>query len=361
MRTRLLGRYVLSQWLRVFLLTAIGLPFVSVLTNLTDNLRRMLDRDLTPGTIALSYLYALPENIALMIPAASLFAIVFTVGPLARNSELTAAKAGGISFHRLIFPLFVISALAGVGSFYLSEWATETTVRQLELQKEKVSRSLTHRFNFVYRTQDGWIYTIRQLDADRGKAESVVLERPIRGDSISTTAITADSASWDSTARHWVFKTGAMHAIEPGREPHTMSFAEMRVPALAQGPRELLVEPKKDSEMTYAELKAYISSLHGSGNDTRKLEVQLATKLAIPAACLIIALFGAPLAVSAPRAGAAVGIAISLGTTLAYLLMINLAQAVGASGLINPPALAAWVPNGMFLVVGLWLLARVRT
>jgi len=32
---------------------------------------------------------------------AALFAAVFTVGPLARNSELTAAKAGGVSFHRL--------------------------------------------------------------------------------------------------------------------------------------------------------------------------------------------------------------------------------------------------------------------
>ena len=84
---RLLSRYLLGHWLRVFLLTAIGLPFVSVLTQLTDNLRRLLDRDLPAGTIALSYLYALPQNIATMMPAAALFATVFTVGPLARNSE----------------------------------------------------------------------------------------------------------------------------------------------------------------------------------------------------------------------------------------------------------------------------------
>ena len=98
---RILSRYVLGQWLRVFLLTAIGLPFVSVLTQLTDNLRRLLGRDLSAGTIALSYLFALPQNIATMMPAAALFAAVFTVGPLARHSELTAAKAGGISFRRI--------------------------------------------------------------------------------------------------------------------------------------------------------------------------------------------------------------------------------------------------------------------
>ena len=77
-----LSRYVLGQWIRVFLLTAVGLPFVAILTQLTDNLRRLLANALTPGTIALSYVYALPQNIAQMMPAACLFAAVFTVGPV---------------------------------------------------------------------------------------------------------------------------------------------------------------------------------------------------------------------------------------------------------------------------------------
>jgi lipopolysaccharide export LptBFGC system permease protein LptF len=83
-------------------------------------------------------------------------------------------------------------------------------------------------------------------------------------------------------------------------------------------------------------------------------------KLALPAACLIIALFGAPLAVSSRRARGGHGIAISLGTTIVYLLMINLSQAVGASGIMDP-TLAAWVPNLVFLGLGAWLLVKVRT
>jgi lipopolysaccharide export system permease protein len=112
--------------------------------------------------------------------------------------------------------------------------------------------------------------------------------------------------------------------------------------------------------MTFGELGRYIKSLERSGNDTKKLQVQRAVKLALPAACLIIALFGAPLAVTSPRAGAAVGIAIGLGTTIVYLLMINLSQAVGASGVINP-TVAAWLPNLVFLALGGVLLAKVRT
>jgi lipopolysaccharide export system permease protein len=357
---RLLSRYVLWQWLRVFLLTAIGLPIVSVLTQLTDNLRRLLDRQLTPGTIALSYLYSLPQNIAIMMPAAALFAAVFTVGPLARNSEITAAKAGGVSFHRLARPLFIASALAAVLCFYIGEWATQATTRQMELQKERQARNVTTRTNFVFRAATGWVYTVRQLHTGENLMRDVVLERSVRGDTMPTWSVTADSARWNPRARQWTFHSGASIQMLPENQAATMRYAELRLPAFTETPRDLLIEPKIPEEMTFGELGRYIASLDASGNDTRKLRVQRAVKLALPAACLIIALFGAPLAVSAPRAGPAVGIAISLGTTIVYLLMINLSQAVGASGVIDPTA-AAWVPNAIFLAIGLWLLARVRT
>lgn len=357
---RTLSRYVLWQWLRVFLLTAVGMPFVSLLVQLTDNLRKLLERNLSASTIALSYVYSLPQNIAQMMPAAALFAAVFTVGPLARNSELTAAKAGGISFHRLVLPLFLASALAAVACFYIGEWATEATTRQLELQKERLARNVTSRFNFVYRAPSGWAYTIRQLNTSDNLLQQVVLEHAVRDTSAPLLAITADSARWDTAGRRWAFKNGASHVLLSDGDALTLSFAELYLPSFRESPRDLLIEQKNHSEMTYAELGRYIASLQASGNDTKKLQVEQAVKLALPAACLIIALFGAPLAVSAPRAGAAVGIAISLGTTLAYLLMINFSQAVGASGVMNPVA-AAWLPNAVFLALGLWLLVRVRT
>ena len=355
-----LSRYVFGQWLRVFLLTAVGLPFVSILTQLTDNLRRLLANSLTPGTIALSYVYALPQNIAQMMPAACLFATVFTVGPLSRHSELTAAKAGGVSFHRLMRPIFIVSALTAVLAFFVGEWATETTARQLELQGVRQSRSIQSRYTFVFRSQTGWVYTIRQLDARQNLMQQAVLERAILDSTTPLFAVSADSGRWDPKSKRWSFLNGASHVMSKSGETMTMTFASLMLPAFREAPRDLLAEDKNHTEMTYQELGAYIASLQASGNDTRKLRVEQAVKIALPAACLIIALFGAPLAVSAPRAGAAVGIAISLGTTIVYLLMINLAQAVGSSGLLDPVA-AAWLPNGVFLLVGLWLLLRVRT
>lgn len=359
---RTLDRYVLGSWIRIFLLTAVGFPLVDVLLKATERVGRLLERDLTPGTITLSYLYVIPESMANMIPAATLFATIFTLGPLARNSELTAAKAGGISFHRMMLPLVFAATLATGLSFLVGEISTRASARSLELQKERRASSITSRYNFVYRGDQGWVYAIRMLDVEARRMQNVVFERPGTGTEYPTITMVADSVTYtDTLPGRWRFLSGSSHILGDSSEVlATFQFRRARLQAFTQRPRDLLIEARDPSEMAYQELGDYIETLRRSGNDVRKLTVEQAIKLAVPFACFVIVLFGAPLSMTAPRAGAAVGIAISLGTTVTYLLLINLTRAIGASGLIDP-TLAAWVPNILFLGLAVVLLWKVRT
>jgi lipopolysaccharide export system permease protein len=357
---RHLDRYVLQSWIRIFVLTALGFPVVSIVINLTDTLNRLLDRGLTMKEIAVSYIYSVPENAFLVMPAAVLFATVFTVGAMGRHSELTAAKASGQSFHRLMRPIFIAAGLASVLAFVVGELAPGATARQLEIQKAKQSRPTRTRFNFVYRGDAGWVYTVRSLDVATRQLKQLMLERQGTGLSYPGLVLTADSASYDESLKIWRLRRGTSRIIAGPARQATFNFRSMRLRALKQSPADLLAESKAPDEMRYAELGRYIDALRRSGNDANKLMVEQALKLALPATCIIIALFGAPLAVTTPRAGAAVGVAISLGTTVIFLLFVQITKAIGAGGLINP-VLAAWIPNVVFLFLGLVLLAKVRT
>jgi lipopolysaccharide export system permease protein len=359
-RLRHLDRYVLWSWVRIFGLTALGFPIVSIMINLTDSLNRLLDRGLSMKEIAISYVYSIPENAFLVMPAAVLFATVFTVGSMSRYSELTAAKAGGQSFHRLMRPIFIASGLAAVLAFLVGELAPGATARQLEIQKAKQTRPTRTRYNFVYRGDAGWVYTVRSLDVSTRQLKQLMFERQGTGLSYPGLVLTADSASYDDTHKVWRLRRGASRIIAGPARQATFNFRTMRLRALHQTPADLLAESKAPDEMRYAELGRYIDALKRSGNDANKLIVEQALKLALPATCIIIALFGAPLAVTSPRAGAAVGVAISLGTTVIFLLFVQITKAIGAGGVINPVA-AAWIPNVLFLFTGLVLLARVRT
>jgi lipopolysaccharide export system permease protein len=357
---RQLDRYVLQSWVRIFVLTSLGFPIVSILINLTDSLNRLLDRGLTMNEIVISYIYSIPEYASQVMPAAVLFATVFTVGSMGRHSELTAAKAGGQSFHRLMRPIFIASALASVLAFVVGELAPGATAKQLEIQKAKQARPTRTRFNFVYRGDAGWVYTMRSLDVATKQLKQLMLERQGTGLSYPGLILTADSASYDDSLKIWRLRRGASRIIAGPARQATFNFRSMRLRALKQSPADLLAESKAPDEMRYAELGRYIDALKRSGNDANKLIVEQALKLALPATCLIIALFGAPLGVTTPRAGAAVGVAISLGTTVLFLLLTQITKAVGAGGVVNP-TVAAWFPNVVFLFAGLVLLAKVRT
>ena len=189
----------------------------------------------------------------------------------------------------------------------------------------------------------------------------MLFEREGTGLGYPALVITADSASYDDRRP----PLAAPERRQP-RDRRPGPAGHVRVPddaarALTQTPADLLAEPKAPDEMRYGELGRYIEALSRSGNDANKLIVERALKLAIPVTCFIIALFGAPLAVTSPRAGAAVGIAISLGTTVIFLLVTQITKAVGAGGVVDP-VLAAWLPNAVFfLAASAGCSLRVRT
>ena len=357
---RTLDRYVLRLWLRIFVITTIGFPLVVILIELTDKLDDYLMRELSPSTIALAYVFGVPETVFLVLPAAVLFATVFSIGAMNRHSELTAVKASGRSFHRILIPLLIASLFVAGLSWVVGETAPNGTRRKMELLEELEIRSQNSRQNFVHRAVEGWVYTIRSLNVSQRRLNDIVLEREGAGESYPTLVLQAKYGVYDDSTATWRLSEGRFRILSDEIGEVSFQFDSLRNRSFAEAPAELLLEPKRPQEMTYSELGEYIEALERSGGDGRRLTVERALKIAIPVTCLIITLFAAPLVVAAPRASGAVGVAVGLGTTLMFLLSVQLSQAVGSGGIL-PPVVAAWTPNVLFCCAGLWFLKRVRT
>src|ERR687888_1029691 len=127
---RPLDRYVFVEFWKIFVSTALGFPLLLVVIDLTDNLNKYLTRNLPRQNIIMSYVYWLPDSMFMVLPAAVLFATVFSIGGFTRHSEITAAKASGISFYRLIAPIFVGALFAGRLDLGLAENVPVTNWRR---------------------------------------------------------------------------------------------------------------------------------------------------------------------------------------------------------------------------------------
>jgi len=171
--------------------------------------------------------------------------------------------------------------------------------------------------------------------------------------------IIARQARWQADAG-WTFLDGFLRLYWKDAGERAYRFAAMRSPGLRETPEQLLARVREPEEMGYAELGRFIEVLQRSGGRPLELIVERAQKISVPVATLIIVLFAAPLAMTSHRGGAAYGVGVSLLITTLYLMLFQIGGAAGNTGAL-PPLAAAWLPNGVFFIASLVLLARVKT
>jgi lipopolysaccharide export system permease protein len=357
---RPLDKYVFLEWMKIFCATAVGLPILLVIIDLTDHLQQYLTRNIPRADIALSYVYWMPQSMFMALPAAVLFATVFSIGTFTRHSEITAAKASGISFYRFTAPILLGALFAALLDLTIAELVPITDARRNELLREGKVQSGNQRSNFAYAAEFGRVYKAQNLDVTAGKLDRLQIERKGNGKDYPTVVTSSVSAQYDKQKGTWTLSKGDMHVIRDSAPSIVLSFDELHDRNMRERPVDLMARPRDPQEMRYTELTRFIRALERSGGDANLLRVERALKIAIPITCLVIALFGAPLATSTQRGGTAYGIGLSLAITVTFLMLIQLTKPLGGKNIIWPDV-AAWLPNALFAVMGIVLLARVRT
>jgi lipopolysaccharide export system permease protein len=358
MGIRILDRLVARTFLRLFGIFVLGAPLLFILGDVTENLDRYLDRGLPVDQILKAYAFQYPQFVFWSFPIAALLAAVFTIQPMTVHREVMAAKAGGVSFHRLVAPLALLGLFfTGVG-LYLAEAVPLANQASAELRMERERRQ-GWRSQFVYLTDEGESLLARRLTVEDGRMEGVVLLREPTNPEEPAVHLLAREGIWSEEAG-WRFLDGYRRELYASGEERVETFAQLSYAGLRETPDDLVESIRDEDEMTREQLATLAARVTRSGGDPGRLLVKKEQRMAIPVATLIIILFGAPLATSSKRGGTAFGIGLALGTTILYLVLFRVSGALGYTGTLDP-VLAAWLPNGLFLAAGLLLLLRVRT
>lgn len=356
---RPLDRYVFSEFWKIFIATTFGFPLLLIIFDITDNLDKYLGQKLPISHIALSYVYSLPDYMFMILPAAVLFATVFSIGSLTRHSEITAAKASGVSFYRFISPIFFGAILATIAGLVLGEITPRANRHKLQLLETEKFLKSSERYNFAYSADAGRVYKIQSLHVIQKSLEGLTIERKGKGPSYPSYIVSSPTAIYNARTG-WKIAKGTMHVLTDSTHNITYKFDSLRDNHFTEKPQELTVASRAPTDMEYRELGRFISAMERSGGDVNELKVERMLKIVIPVTSIVILLFGAPLATSTQRGGAAYGVGISLGTTVIFVMLVQMTKAIGSHGVI-PPELAAWLPSIFFGTLGLILFARVRT
>lgn len=356
---RPLDRYVFSEWFKIFLATSLGFPLLVILFDVTDNLDKYLANKLPPGDIAMSYLYGLPDSVFLILPAAVLFATVFSIGAFTRHSEITASKASGVSFYRFIAPIFLGAVIASAMGLVIGEYAPLATKKKLALLERQTVSATSQRYSFAYAADAGRVYKVQTLYVARNAIDGLTIERRGKGPRYPSYILVANAADYQPR-KGWSIARGTMHVLTDSLNNMTYAFDSVRDNRFTERPQDLMATPKAPQDMNFQELGRFIRAMERSGADVNVLKVERMLKIVIPITSVIILLFAASLATSTQRGGAAYGVGLALGTTVIFIFLVQLTKGLGGNGLI-PPEIAAWTPSIVFGILGAVLFMRVRT
>jgi LPS export ABC transporter permease LptG/LPS export ABC transporter permease LptF len=366
---QIIDTYVLAGFFFYFVLLLVSFvlmyQFYLFFTLLSDMIKNNI-----PMSHMLSYHFFLtPRLVYQFAPVAVLAAVLVVFGVMAKNNEVTAFKACGVSVYRLAAPV-LIGGLFLSGSLFAFDyyWLAPADRRQAQLYNEIKNRApqtyLRTDHKWVYGMHDRVYYYKYFLPSENAMTGVNVYEidsahfRLIRH-------ISAEKARWEPNLNKWVFENGWSRDFKGERVGAFDNFpgGTRTFDELEEKPDYFIKEKTQPLQMNFYELRAEIADLKQSGFDfdtTVALQVQLQKKFSAPLFALILAVVSVPFAFKGGNRGAMAGVGISFLIFMAYYCADRLFEEVGNLNQLSP-AVAAWSPDVIFMLVGLYFMARIRT
>jgi LPS export ABC transporter permease LptG len=362
---QIVDSFILSSWLFYFGVMLTSFVLLTQLFNFFELLGDAFKNQI-PISELLRYLFFLaPKLIYDAAPVSVLVATLVTFGILTRNNELTAFKACGVSVYRLAVPvLFVCLALSGALFIFDHYVVTRANIIQDALRNKIKDRPVQ-----TYLSPDRkWIlgrgprvFYYKFFDQDLGILGGVNVYEVDAPTYRVLKHVQAEQARWEPRLNAWIFQNGWSRDIRPTQDSFrqftndTATFPEINEP-----PSWFSKEVKTYKQMTFPQLGAYIDELAVSGFNTIPLQVQYHKKFAVPLFAFVMALLSVPFAFLTGGRGAMTGVGVSLAIAIAYFALNSLFEQLGGVGQL-PPRMAAWAPDALFSLAGVYLMTRMKT
>jgi LPS export ABC transporter permease LptF/LPS export ABC transporter permease LptG len=360
----LLDDYVLRDffvYLGMILSTFLVLVLVFTLFELLGDILR---NKIPPVLVAEYLLNVTPYLLYTIAPLVMLLAVLVTFGVMQRSNEITAIKATGTSIYRIITPVIVAAAVVAAALFFADQFYLPHTNKRQEALHNQIKGKPAQTY---LRPDRKWIfgqandiYYYQFFDPDRDQFANISVFQIDKGKFSVTRRIHADRARWADNLNRWEYERGWERTLNVSAIENYHSFEVATFPDLPETPSYFKKEVKQYSEMNYEELHKYIRDLQQSGFDVVRLRVELNKKLSYPLITLIMAVLAIPFSLSTGKRGAVTGVAIAVGIAVFYTVVSRLFEAMGDLSQL-PPALAAWSPDLIFILVGGYLILRVPT
>lgn len=283
--------------------------------------------------------------------------VIFFTSKLAGNSEIIAMMAAGVSYHRLMLPYFVSATFLFLFSFYLGGYVIPPATGKMLNFTDKYIEHFTseNARNVQMEVEPGTILYIESFQKRSNMGYRASLEH-FDGKTL-TSRITADRIRYDS-AYCWHLENYIRRDFEGMREQMTRGARLDTIIPIQ--PYELFITAEEAQQMTNTELRDYMEkqAARGAGN-IQAFETEYHKRWASPIGAFIMTLLGVAMSSKKVRGGMGKNLGIGIVLTAAYILFSTVSTTFSVNGVMSP-FMSAWLPNFIFLAIGIVLYIRAQ-
>ncbi len=379
-RLNLLDRHILKSVLFTCA-AAVGLfAFVVALPNVARELiGPLLAGQFDFDTFLRLNALLLPFAVSYALPMGVLTGVLLTLGRLSADSEITAMRASGVSVMRVSQPILLLglgcAALALYVNFESMPWARVQYHKEFAAAVRANPLRIIEAKRFI-RDFAGSVLYVREKEGDVLRDiwlweldERSRVRRLLRAESGRLVYDEATNSLVPNLVNVTVEERDAENPEDFSKSPKVASVekaAEVRILLDRYFGKNL--DRMKDDWLTYSGLHAKQAQLAAikpppeqakeHARTRMKLAMIVQEKFNLSLAVFSFALIGVPLGIKVSRRETSANLGVALGLVLGFYLMTVAIKSLDRHPEYRPDLLL-WLPNVLFLGLGVWLFTRI--
>jgi len=354
---KILHRYLLSLFIKNLALSLLAFTVLFLVIDFFDHIDNILPQDPPLLTVIAYFLFKIPQIVSYMLPVSMIISVLFTIGILSKNSEITAMRASGVTISYIARPLYITGLVGSLFAIVLNETTVPYAARRtrelyaIDILK-KDSEGAYNQNNFWWRMGNSF-YSAGLFDSrnntlyDLSRFDISDTFEVMRRLDAKRTHYLASNLGWSmhQVAEYHFLKSKTEVNFNPGNEPL----------AIESVPTDFYDMQTDPATLSFAQLKRFIRDQASNGISTRAYIADLYEKLSSPFLVFLVVPLVLPFALKSARSGSlAWSFVAALIIGFSYYAVHSLSLALGRAE-IWPPFLAAWMANIIFGTIGLIL------
>lgn len=354
---RTLDRYIIRQFLGTFFFILVVIMLIAVVFDISEKTEDFAKMKATTGEIVREYYLNFVIYYSNLFSGLLIFiAVLLFTSRLAHRTEVIAMLSSGVSFPRIMWPYFlaatILTALSLLTNHVVLPLANKT---RLDFEERHIRATFRVHEHHIHREiSPGVIAYFESFNAKEKAGYRFGLEH--WEDGRLTRKLHADRAEYDSVTGAWRSHEYLLRII--GEDDERLIRGTMLDTVIPMKPSDLGQRWEFAMAMGWEEINDYIAAKQAQGDGSvMPYLIEKHQRTSYPFATYVFTLIGVGIASRKVRGGTGLHLALGVLLTLLYIFAMKLTTVAATNAGLDPLA-AVWLPNGIFLLVGLWIYRR---